>query len=45
MKKINILSLLILFFLSACSKNENEISVIKETRQDLEMISCLQEGL
>ena len=44
MKKINILSFVILIFLSACSKNENEISVIKETRQDLEMIAAYNEA-
>ena len=44
---MNRLGLLIFSFLllfSACSKNKNEISVIKENRQDLEMMSAYLEG-
>ena len=44
---MNRLGLLIFSFLllfSACSKNKDEISVIKENRQDLEMMSAYLEG-
>jgi len=44
MKKINIIFILFLFFLNACSNDEKKVSVIKETRQDLEMISAYKEG-
>ncbi len=44
MKKINIIFILFLFFLNACSDDEKKVSVIKETRQDLEMISAYKEG-
>ena len=37
-----ILSLLILF--NSCSKEEKEVSFIKETRQDLEMITAYKEA-
>ena len=33
-----------IFFFSACSKDKKEISFIKETKQDLEMISTYREG-
>jgi len=36
--------LLFLLFLNSCSKEEKKISLIKETRQDLEMISAYREG-
>ena len=44
MKKINIIFFLFLFFINACSKEEKKIAVIKETKQDLEMISAYKEG-
>ena len=44
MKKINIIFFLSLFLINACSKEDKKISVIKETRQDLEMISAYREG-
>ncbi len=44
MKKINIIFFLSLFLINACSKEDKKISVIKETRQDLEMISAYKEG-
>ena len=34
----------VFLFFSACSKNQNEISEIKENRQDLEMISSYQDA-
>ena len=44
MKKLNIILSIFLFFIVACSKEEKEISVIKETRQDLEMISAYKDA-
>ena len=44
MKKINIIFFLFLFLINACSKEEKKIAVIKETKQDLEMISAYKEG-
>ena len=44
MKKLNIILSIFLFFIASCSKEEKEISVIKETRQDLEMISAYKEA-
>ena len=44
MKKLNIILSIFLFFIVACSKEEKEISVIKETSQDLEMISAYKEA-
>ena len=44
MKKLNIIFSIFLFLIIACSKEEKEISVIKETRQDLEMVSAYKEG-
>ena len=44
MKKLNIILSIFLFFIAACSKEEKKISVIKETRQDLEMISAYKEA-
>ena len=44
MKKINIIFFLCLFLINNCSKEEKKISVIKESRQDLEMISAYKEG-
>ncbi|MDA9177980.1 outer membrane protein assembly factor BamD [Candidatus Pelagibacter sp.] len=44
MKKINIIFFLFLFLINACSKEEKKIVVIKETKQDLEMISSYKEG-
>ena len=44
MKKLNIIISIFLFFIIACSKEEKEISVIKETSQDLEMISAYKDA-
>ncbi|MDC1033231.1 outer membrane protein assembly factor BamD [Candidatus Pelagibacter sp.] len=44
MNKFNFLFLFFLLFLSACSKDEKEISLIKETSQDLEMLSTYDEA-
>ena len=44
MKKINIIFSIFIFFLMSCSKDEKEISIIKETKQDLEMISAYKEA-
>tara|TARA_X000000368_G_scaffold408831_1_gene389969 strand:- start:155 stop:985 length:831 start_codon:yes stop_codon:yes gene_type:complete len=44
MKKLNIIVSIFLFFIIACSKEEKEISVIKETSQDLEMISAYKDA-
>jgi outer membrane protein assembly factor BamD len=44
MKKINIIFFLFLFLISACSQEEKKIAVIKETKQDLEMISAYKEA-
>ncbi len=44
MNKFSWLILLFLFFLNACSKEAKEVSLIKETKQDLEMISAYKEG-
>ena len=45
MKKLNIILSIFLFFILACSKKEKEISVIKETTQDLEMVSVYEDDL
>ena len=44
MNKLRYLSLLFLFLFVACSKDKKEVSLIQETRQDLEMISAYKEG-
>jgi outer membrane protein assembly factor BamD len=44
MNRHSFLLLLFLFFLNACAKDEKEVSLIKETKQDLEMISAYKEG-
>ena len=44
MKKFSISIFFFLLFLNACSKDKKEISVIKENRQDLEMISTYKEA-
>ena len=45
MKKKNIISIFVLIiFLSSCSQEEKEISLIQETRQDLEMITAYKEA-
>ncbi len=44
MNKFNFLLLLIIIVLSGCSKNEKEVSLIKETSQELEMISSYNEA-
>tara|TARA_B100001287_G_C22598892_1_gene489416 strand:- start:59 stop:895 length:837 start_codon:yes stop_codon:yes gene_type:complete len=44
MKKFSLYIFLILLFLNACSKDEKEISVLKENRQDLEMISSYRDA-
>ena len=45
MKLVHIIILIILIFLSACSNDQKkEVSLIKETKQDLEMISVYREA-
>ncbi len=44
MKKINFIFIVFLFLTFACSKEEKEISIIKESKQDLEMIAAYKEG-
>ena len=44
MNKLKYLLIFFLIILSSCSK-EKEISLIKETNQDLEMITAYKEGL
>ena len=44
MKKIYFLIFCSLFILSSCSKDEKKVSSIKESRQDLEMISAYREA-
>ncbi len=45
MNKFSLLILSFLFLLNACAtKEEKEVSVIKETKQDLEMVSAYKEG-
>tara|TARA_B100001057_G_C22754870_1_gene913292 strand:- start:416 stop:1252 length:837 start_codon:yes stop_codon:yes gene_type:complete len=44
MNRFGLLIFSFLLLLNACSKNKNEISVIKENRQDLEMMSSYLEG-
>tara|TARA_Y100000591_G_scaffold321412_1_gene336404 strand:- start:2476 stop:3312 length:837 start_codon:yes stop_codon:yes gene_type:complete len=44
MIKLKFIFLLFLFSISACSQEEKEISIIKESKQDLEMISAYKEG-
>ena len=44
MNKIRLLILSFLLLFNACSKDQSEISVIKENRQDLEMMSAYAEA-
>ena len=44
MKKFSLFIFTFLFLLNSCSKDKKEISVIKENRQDLEMISTYKEA-
>ncbi len=44
MKKFSLYAFLLLLFLNTCSKDEKEISVLKENRQDLEMISSYRDA-
>ena len=44
MKKISLILISLLFFITACSKDKKEISIIKENRQDLEMMSAYKEA-
>jgi len=44
MNRFGLLIFSFLLLLNACSKNKNEISVIKENRQDLEMMTSYLEG-
>ena len=44
MNKLNFLLLLIIIVLSGCSKDKKEVSLIKETSQELEMISSYNEA-
>ena len=40
----HLLIIFVLFFLNSCSKDEKEISYIKESSQDLEMVNAYQEA-
>jgi len=44
MNKFGLIVFSFLLFLNACSKDEKDISLIKENRQDLEMISAYREA-
>jgi outer membrane protein assembly factor BamD len=44
MNRFSFLILFSLFFLNACSKEEKKVSYIKESKQDLEMISVYKEA-
>ena len=44
MNRIIFLILFLLIFLNACSKDKKEVSLIKESKQDLEMISAYKEA-
>ena len=44
MNRFSFLILLFLFFINACSKDEKEVSLIKESRQDLEMVAAYKEA-
>ncbi len=44
MRKISNIFFIFLFFVTACSQEEKEISIIKESTQDLEMIAAYKEG-
>ena len=44
MNKFNFLLLFIIIILTACSKDEKEVLLIKETSQELEMISSYNEA-
>ena len=44
MKKFSLFLISFVLFLNACSKDEKEISIIKENRQDLEMISAYRDA-
>jgi outer membrane protein assembly factor BamD len=44
MNKFNLLLLLIIIIISGCSKDEKDVSLIKETSQELEMISSYNEA-
>ncbi len=44
MNKFSFLFLLVMFILNACASKEKEISIIKETKQDLEMVAAYKEG-
>ena len=43
MRKLNYI-FLIFFLIIACAKEEKEISIIKESKQDLEMVAAYEEG-
>ena len=44
MNKFRLLIFSFLLLFNACSKDQNEISVIKENRQDLEMVTAYREA-
>ena len=44
MNRLSFLILLFLFFLNACSKDEKEVSSIKESKQALEMVAVYKEA-
>ena len=39
-----LIAFIVIIFLNSCSKDEKEVSIIKETKQDLEMISAYREA-
>ena len=44
MKKLYLIFFLFLFILNSCAKEKNEVSVIKETKQDLEIITAYKDA-
>ncbi len=44
MNKFNLTLLLLIIILSGCSKDKKEVSLIKETSQELEMITSYNEA-
>ena len=43
-KKNCLFAVILIFFLNSCSKDKKEVSIIKETKQDLEMISVYRQA-
>ena len=44
MNRFSFLIVLFLFSLNACSKDEKEVSLIKESKQELEMVAVYKEA-